>query len=115
MSHHETIKYYKKIEEKEKIVCLLCRHYCQLGEGKVGICGVNKNVNGELKTLVYGHPVALHVDPIEKKPLYHFLPVAQPSLLAQLDVILNAHFVKIGIFPKSIASMKRLMLALKKW
>jgi len=74
MSHHETIKYYKKIEEKEKIVCLLCRHYCQLGEGKVGICGVNKNVNGELKTLVYGHPVALHVDPIEKKPLYHFLP-----------------------------------------
>lgn len=70
------MKYYKKIEEKERIICILCQHYCQLREGQVGICGVNKNENGELKTLVYGHPSAINIDPIEKKPLYHMLPAS---------------------------------------
>ena len=74
MTYHKSMQYYEKIEGKEKIKCLLCRHYCQLKEGQVGICGVNKNVEGELKNLVYGHPVALNVDPVEKKPLYHVLP-----------------------------------------
>jgi len=68
------MQYYKKIEGKDSIVCLLCRHACRLREGQTGVCGVNKNVGGELKTLVYGHPIALNVDPVEKKPLYHFLP-----------------------------------------
>lgn len=68
------MQYYRKVENKDQIVCLLCRHYCKMSEGKVGVCGVNKNVNGELKTLVYGHPIALNVDPVEKKPLYHLLP-----------------------------------------
>ena len=74
MTHHKTMQYYKEVDGKEKIVCLLCRHACQLKEGQTGICGVNKNVNGALKTLVYGHPIALNVDPVEKKPLYHVLP-----------------------------------------
>ncbi len=60
--------------EKEKIVCLLCQHYCKLKENQVGICGVNMNENGRLKNLVYGKVAAMNVDPIEKKPLYHFLP-----------------------------------------
>ena len=60
--------------KNSKIVCLLCRHYCQLKEGQIGICGVNKNENGELKNLVYGKVAAINIDPIEKKPLYHFLP-----------------------------------------
>jgi pyruvate formate lyase activating enzyme len=68
------MKYYKNIPQKEKIVCLLCQHYCQLKEGQVGVCGVNKNENSKLKTLVYGHPSALNLDPVEKKPLYHLLP-----------------------------------------
>ena len=58
----------------DKIVCTLCRHYCQLKDGQVGVCGVNKNSGGKLETLVYGKVSALNVDPIEKKPLYHFLP-----------------------------------------
>ncbi len=66
------MQYYRR--EGDRIVCLLCRHYCHLKEGQVGICGVNKNENGELKNLVYGKVVALNIDPIEKKPLYHFLP-----------------------------------------
>ncbi len=68
------MKYYKTLESKEKITCLLCQHYCQLKEGQVGVCGVNKNVHSELKTLVYGHPSALNLDPVEKKPIYHLLP-----------------------------------------
>ncbi len=68
------MKYYKTATNSDKIVCLLCRHYCKLKEGQIGICGVNKNENGKLKNLVYAHPSALNVDPIEKKPLYHFLP-----------------------------------------
>lgn len=74
MTYHKNMQYYKKIEGKDRIICLLCRHACSLKEGQTGICGVNKNVGGELKTLVYGHPIALNVDPVEKKPLYHFLP-----------------------------------------
>lgn len=66
------MQYFKK--ENEKAICLLCRHYCKLKDGQTGICGVNKNIGGEIKNLVYGHPIALHVDPIEKKPLNHFLP-----------------------------------------
>ncbi len=61
-------------QEGDKIVCLLCRHYCKLKEGQVGICGVNKNEGGRLVNLVYGKVSAINIDPIEKKPLYHFLP-----------------------------------------
>lgn len=59
---------------KDRIVCLLCAYYCHLKQGQTGVCGVNKNINGELKCLVYGYLSALNIDPIEKKPLYHFLP-----------------------------------------
>lgn len=58
----------------KKITCKLCSHYCQLKTSQVGICGVNANENGILTCKVYGYPSALHVDPIEKKPLQHFLP-----------------------------------------
>jgi pyruvate formate lyase activating enzyme len=61
----------------KKIICKLCSHYCQISEGKSGICGVNSNIDGVLICEVYGYPSALHVDPIEKKPLYHFLPHTQ--------------------------------------
>ena len=65
--------FYKTIENN-KIECLLCRHYCKLKEGQVGVCGVNKNENNRLVNLVYGKVSAINIDPIEKKPLYHFLP-----------------------------------------
>ena len=73
MTYHPKFEYYTP-KENGKIVCNLCRHSCQLKEGQVGICGVNQNVEGRLKTLVYGHPIAVHVDPVEKKPFYHLLP-----------------------------------------
>lgn len=63
---------YKK--EGNNIMCLACCHECLIGEGKTGICGVRKNIKGTLHLLVYGRISAEHADPIEKKPLYRFLP-----------------------------------------
>ncbi len=57
-----------------KVQCHLCRHRCQIKDGKRGICGVRVNDRGALKTLVYDRLIARHVDPIEKKPLFHFYP-----------------------------------------
>ena len=54
--------------------CFLCAHRCHIAPAKRGICRVRENVDGRLATLVYGRVIAHHVDPIEKKPLYHFLP-----------------------------------------
>jgi pyruvate formate lyase activating enzyme len=54
--------------------CNLCNHRCVIADGKLGVCKVRKNVGGVLFTLVYGHTISQHVDPIEKKPLYHFYP-----------------------------------------
>ena len=69
------MQYFEKIDN-EKIKCLLCRHHCILKEGQVGICGINKNEKGKLVNLVYGHPSSINIDPVEKKPLYHFLPAS---------------------------------------
>ncbi len=57
-----------------KVRCNLCKHNCIIEDGKRGICGVRENREGVLNTLVYGKLIAGHIDPIEKKPLFHFLP-----------------------------------------
>lgn len=64
---------YKPLENG-RVQCLTCAHYCILNQDKTGICGVRQNRKGRLYSLVYGSAVALHVDPIEKKPLFHVLP-----------------------------------------
>jgi len=56
------------------IRCKVCNHYCLIKEGKRGICGVRENRKGFLLALNYGLMIAKAIDPIEKKPLYHFLP-----------------------------------------
>lgn len=56
------------------VSCKLCHQYCTIKAGRRGLCGVRENVDGILYSLVYGKLVAEHVDPIEKKPLFHFLP-----------------------------------------
>jgi pyruvate formate lyase activating enzyme len=57
-----------------KVKCNVCAHRCTIAEGKVGICRTRKNINGKLHTLIYNTISSEAVDPIEKKPLYHFLP-----------------------------------------
>jgi len=64
---------YTKLENN-KLRCDLCAHRCLILEGRRGICGVRENREGMLYSLVYGKAIATHVDPIEKKPLFNFLP-----------------------------------------
>ena len=64
---------YEKLEQG-KVRCSLCRHYCSIAPGRRGICGVRENREGVLVALNYGKTIALNIDPIEKKPLYHFMP-----------------------------------------
>lgn len=65
--------YYKKLENN-KIQCQLCPNNCIILPEKTGVCKVRKNINGKLFSIFYGKPCTVHIDPIEKKPLYHFLP-----------------------------------------
>ncbi|MGD9182729.1 MAG: AmmeMemoRadiSam system radical SAM enzyme [Desulfobacterales bacterium] len=60
--------------EDQKVKCNLCSHRCVIKAGRRGKCSVRENQAGVLHTLVYGKVIARHVDPIEKKPLFHFLP-----------------------------------------
>lgn len=57
-----------------KVHCQLCAHSCKIQDGKFGFCGVRQNIKGILYSHNYGRLVAVNVDPVEKKPLYHFLP-----------------------------------------
>jgi pyruvate formate lyase activating enzyme len=57
-----------------KILCTLCPRYCKIGEGQPGFCFIRQNFDGKLYSIGYGRPTGFAVDPIEKKPLNHFLP-----------------------------------------
>jgi pyruvate formate lyase activating enzyme len=60
--------------EEGKIRCLACSHKCLISKDRAGICGVRKNIDNKLYLLVYGKVISMNIDPIEKKPLYYFLP-----------------------------------------
>ena len=60
--------------ENNKLLCTLCPRYCEIGDGQHGFCYIRKNINGTLYSLGYGKPSGFGIDPIEKKPLNHFLP-----------------------------------------
>lgn len=67
--------YYSVFDAEKKIVqCELCPHKCRLLPDKTGICRIRKNIDGKLVSLVYGQFTSINLDPIEKKPLYHFYP-----------------------------------------
>lgn len=64
-------RYYTILSQEGWVQCQLCPRRCVLAEGQRGVCGVRINKEGTLYTLAYGNPCALHVDPIEKKPIFH--------------------------------------------
>ena len=66
-------RYYKHLDDG-RVECTLCPHHCRIAEGKTGVCRSRRNQNGMLVSGVYGKPCSLAIDPIEKKPLYHFHP-----------------------------------------
>ena len=63
--------------EERAVACALCHHRCRIRPGKRGRCGVRENQDGVLVSLVYGRLVAENADPVEKKPLFHFLPASR--------------------------------------
>ncbi|MCD6499581.1 MAG: AmmeMemoRadiSam system radical SAM enzyme [Deltaproteobacteria bacterium] len=65
-----------------KVRCDLCAHRCLLGPGQTGLCHVRRNENGALCTLTYGNLISANVDPIEKKPLFHFHPASRSMSIA---------------------------------
>ncbi len=87
---HEA-SYYTSLGEK-LVQCVLCPRQCVIAPKKRGFCGVRENQGGVLYTLVYGKPCSLHVDPIEKKPLFHVLPGAKAFSLATVGCNLKCKF-----------------------
>ena len=74
------------------VVCALCPHGCRVGDGGRGACGVRFNDGGTLYTLVYGRVAAATVEPIEKKPFFHFLPGSTAFSIATVGCNLRCAF-----------------------
>jgi pyruvate formate lyase activating enzyme len=75
-----------------RVHCFLCAHHCRVAPGERGLCGVRENREGVLYTLVYGLPVSTAVDPIEKKPLFHYLPGSTSLSLATVGCNFSCEF-----------------------
>jgi pyruvate formate lyase activating enzyme len=71
-----------EVLDNQRVKCNLCAHHCIIADGRLGVCNVRENRNGVLYTLVYGQTISRHVDPIEKKPLYHFHPGSKSYSIA---------------------------------
>ncbi|OGF67456.1 MAG: AmmeMemoRadiSam system radical SAM enzyme [Candidatus Fischerbacteria bacterium RBG_13_37_8] len=75
-----------------KIQCYLCPRYCKIGKGQNGFCFIRKNIDGTLQSLAYGSPCSVNIDPIEKKPLFHFYPGTNILSLGTLGCNLGCLF-----------------------
>lgn len=83
--------FYEKMPDG-RVHCTLCPHECKIGAGKRGVCGVRFNHHGVLYTLVYDKVVARHLDPIEKKPLFHFQPGSTSYSIATVGCNMRCTF-----------------------
>jgi pyruvate formate lyase activating enzyme len=83
--------FYTKAQE-QAVNCHLCNHHCHIKLDKHGICGVRKNQDGTLWSLVYGKVITQQIDPIEKKPLYHFYPGTQSYSIATVGCNFRCSF-----------------------
>ncbi len=82
-----------RFDHEETIIkCLLCAQGCIIKPNERGKCRARMNINGNLKSLVYGRPISIHIDPIEKKPFYHFLPGKEAFSLATAGCPLSCQF-----------------------
>jgi len=79
-------------EKDRRVKCNLCNHRCVIKDGKRGICNVRENRSGVLETLVYGKVIARNIDPIEKKPLFHFMPGSRSFSIATVGCNLKCRF-----------------------
>ena len=83
--------FYNKLDNKS-VQCQLCPRRCVIPENRRGFCQVRENKGGKLYTLSYAKPVAIHIDPIEKKPLFHFLPSTTAFSIATAGCNLRCKF-----------------------
>lgn len=83
--------FYRQLDD-DNVICELCPHRCLLMENQIGICGVRKNILGKLYSLVYGKAIAVHVDPIEKKPLFHLAPGSRSFSMASVGCNFRCKF-----------------------
>ena len=93
----------------DKIACDACHQACLLAEGETGICGIRQVQNHQLQLLVYAKASALNLDPVEKKPLYHFLPATQTLSLGTVGCNFSCTFCQnstISQYPKDIGGIK---------
>lgn len=74
------------------VICELCPRECVIKDGERGNCRVRENKGGKLTSLVYGKPCAVHIDPVEKKPMYHFLPATTAFSIATAGCNLHCKF-----------------------
>ena len=79
-------------DKQAPVKCLLCARTCMIKPGERGLCRARMNVGGELRSLVYGRPMVRQIEPIEKKPFYHFLPGTQAYSLATSGCPLRCKF-----------------------
>ena len=84
-------RYYEKLDDG-KVQCHLCPHECAIADGKTGFCGVRINSGGTLVAATYGRVAAVHIDPIEKKPLYHFYPGSDILSVGSVGCTLRCDF-----------------------
>ena len=82
---------YEKLDKK-KVRCEICSQECEIPVGEKGFCGVRQNIDGKLYSLVYGKAVAISLDPIEKKPFFHFAPGSRTLSVATVGCNLKCSF-----------------------
>lgn len=96
--------FYQKLKENQT-KCNLCNHHCQLADGGIGICGARQNLDGKLYSLSYSRLITEAVDPIEKKPIFHFLPGSYSYSIATVGCnfrCANCHNWQISQAEKSV-------------
>lgn len=98
----------RKPKKNNALQCLVCNHYCIIQEWQTWICGIRKHIKGKINLLVYGKALWMDIDPIEKKPLYHFFPWSQifsfwtAGCNFRCDFCQNRQMSQAKIFPEII-------------
>lgn len=99
---------YEKLENN-KVRCIACSHQCLINDEKTGICGIRQNKDGDLYLLVYGKAISVNIDPVEKKPLFHFLPGQKAFSLGTIGCNFGCDFCQnweISQLPKTIDKIR---------
>ena len=94
-----------------KVRCLACAHQCEINDGDSGICKVRKNKSGKLDLEVYGYPCSVAIDPIEKKPLYHFMPGSSILSIGTFSCNFSCRFCQ----NSSISQLRRSVSSVQKF